>query len=179
MQTINLLGVYGAGNDALFGAALRSLIAAIQADAKANGYEKYLYVPRIVDWTEQSTTIRLMQKWKDPTVVLCHSCGCQTGTMGSVEDSMSPVPFIACMAPSMYCKPVPVANNVGRIVQFSSWAIDGFNPFSRQLISLTGANNKTKLDVISTGYSHLLVPNAPIVHKTCIAEVRKAVGVKL
>lgn len=177
MKTINLLGIYGAGNDALFGGALRGLIEAVKQDALQKGYSKNLYVPRIMDWEEQITVYRLVKQWKDDTVILCHSCGCFTGTQASIEDSMSYVPYIAAIAPSMFCSPRPVAPNVGVLEQFTSNYADFFNFGGRTLISKSSINNKTQLKVTWTGKPHLSAPSAPVVHTNVIAAVRAAVGV--
>ncbi len=177
MNTINLLGIYGAGNDAAFGGALRGLVGAVQADAKSMGYEKYVYVPRIMDYLEATTIIRLVKQWKDPTILLSHSCGCLTATMATNEDTMSPFPYVACIAPSMFCYPKPVAPNVARIDQFTSNTFDVFNLGARQLVTRMKSNSRTQVNVLKTGLPHLGAPASSLVHSTVIQQVRKAVGV--
>lgn len=176
MKTINLLGIYGAGNDAAFGGALRGLRDDILADARAMGYEKYVYAPRIFDYLEATTIVRLVKQWKDDTVIIAHSCGCLTSTMATLEDTMSVFPYVANIAPSRFCYPKPVAQNVLRMDQFTSNSLDVFNLGGANLMGRLSINNKTQINVIKTGLPHLLAPNAKVVHVTCIAQVRKAVG---
>lgn len=179
MQTINLLGVYGAGNDTLFGGALRGAIAAVQADARKYDYASYVFVPRIMDYLEQTTVYRLVRQWRDPTIIVTHSCGGWTGTQATIEDSMSPFPYVAVIAPSIYCYPRPVMQNVRRIEQFTSNVFDFFNPGGRTLVSKSPINNKTEVLVTRTGLSHLTAPNSSLVHRALIRNVREAVGVKI
>lgn len=176
MKTVNILAVYGAGNDAAFGGALRGLVAAIKQDAEQAGYSKQIYVPRIVDYLELATILRLTKQWRDDTIVLAHSCGCYSGTLATLEDSMSVYPYVACIAPSMFCSPRPVASNVRRLDQFTSNVFDVFNLGGRQLVSAANSNGKTEINVIKTGLPHLTAPSSRVVHATVIGQVRRAVG---
>lgn len=170
-MTINLQFVYGAGSDTLFGGGLRDL----QSKAKAK-YGDRIYSPRILDWTEGATLNRLLEKWKDPTILVGHSCGCMPITQGAVHISMKPVPYLMAIAPSMYCAPVPLSPNVASATQATSWWGDFFNPFGRQLLTLSPVNNKTRLDVINTGMSHLRAPYSPLVWDRLDKEIAKALA---
>ena len=170
-MTVNVQFVYGAGNDTMFGGGLRELQAEV---VKAFGNK--VYSPRIVDYTEYDTLVRLLSKWKDPTILVGHSCGCMSVTKATVSLSMTPFPYIMAIAPSIYCPVAALSPNVARATQASSWWGDFFNPFSRQLLSRSAINNKTVIDVISTGASHLNAPYSPLVKTRLLAEVKRALG---
>lgn len=152
-MTINVLFVYGAGNDTLFGGGLR----AMQALAIGKFKDK-IYSPRIIDWTEYATLVRLLQKWQDPTILVGHSCGCLSITRAALELSMERIPYLMAIAPSIYCEVSPLAVNVGRATQVTSNLFDMFNPGGRKLIHLTESNNKTKLDFMKSGLPHIQAP---------------------
>lgn len=170
-MTINVQFVYGAGNDTLFGGGVRWLQSAVK--------EKYgdaVYSPRILDYTEYDTLVRLLQKWKDPTILVGHSCGCNSITNAALANSMEKVPYLLAIAPSIYCPVARLTPNVVKATQATSNAFDFFNPGGRTLLSLTPTNNKTKLDVIRTGLSHLNAPYSPLVMNRLLVEVGSALA---
>ena len=165
-MTINVQFVYGAGNDTAFGGGLRALQAAVKEK-----FGEAVYSPRIIDYTEYDTLIRLLEKWKDPTILVGHSCGCNPITAAAVKLSMERIPYLLACAPSIYCPVWALPPNVARATQATSWWGDFFNPGARMLLSRNGINNKTKLDEISTGLSHLNTPYSPAVKARLLAEV--------
>ena len=170
---INVQFVYGAGPDNLFGSGLREL-----RDEVIKKFGAKVYVPRIIDYTEYETLLRLLRKWQDPTVLVGHSCGCMSITSAAVAISMERVPYLMAIAPSIYCSVAALPSNVRRATQMSSWWGDFFNPGARQLLSLNGANKTTVLDCITTGYGHVPAPYAPVVGKRLLAEIDLALGGK-
>lgn len=170
-MTINVQFVYGAGNDAMFGGGLRSL-----QEAVIKTYGSQVYCPRIIDYTEYDTLVRLLGKWKDPTILVGHSCGCMSVTRAAVALSMEPIPYLMAIAPSIYCPVVPLSPNVARATQASSWALDFFNPFSRQLLTKSPVNTKTVIDTISTGATHLNAPYSAAVKSRLLAEIKRALA---
>lgn len=152
-MTINVLFVYGAGNDTLFGGGLRQMQSKVIAK-----FKDAVYSPRIIDYTEYETLVRLLQKWKDPTILVGHSCGCMSITRAAIELSMERIPYLMAIAPSIFCSVSPLAVNVGRATQVISNNLDVFNPGGRQLLKLNKSNNKTKLDVMKSGLPHIQAP---------------------
>lgn len=173
-MTINVQFVYGAGSDALFGGGLRQLQADVAANFKTTGPRADVYMPRILDYTEFDTLDRLMAKWNDPTILVGHSCGCMSITAAARKNSMKRVPFLMAIAPSIYCPVSVIVNNVKRATQATSWWGDFFNPGARLLLSTSGANNVTKLDVIKTGMGHVQAPYSPAVSARLLSEVKLA-----
>lgn len=170
-MTINVQFVYGAGNDTAFGGGLRALQAAVKEK-----FGNAVYSPRIIDYTEYQTLLRLLRAWKDPTIMVGHSCGCNPITAAAVELSMEPIPYIMAIAPSIYCSPWNLPPNVKRATQATSWAGDFFNPFGRQLLNKSPINTVTKLDVIKTGMGHVQAPYSPLVKARLLSEVELALS---
>lgn len=170
-MTINVQFVYGAGNDTLFGGGLREL----QNSVKSRFGPK-VYSPRIIDYTEYETLVRLLQKWNDPTILVGHSCGCNSITHAALALSMERIPYLLAIAPSIFCPVATLPPNVGRATQATSWAGDWFNPFGRTLLRASGINNKTKIDVIATGSSHLNAPFSLAVKARLLKEVELALA---
>ena len=170
-MTINVQFVYGAGNDTLFGGGLRDLQAAVKAK-----FGKSVYSPRIIDYTEYETLLRLLRQWNDPTILVGHSCGCMSVTNAALALSMERIPYLLAIAPSIYCPVAALPPNVGRATQATSNPFDFFNPFARQLLYLSPVNNKTKLDVITTGYGHVQAPYSPAVKARLLKEVELALA---
>lgn len=166
---INVQFVYGAGNDNWFGAALRGL-----RDDTIDRFGKSIYCPRIVDWTEVDTLNRLVSQWKDPTILVGHSCGCQSATRAAVANSMKRIPFLMAIAPSMYCSPFSITPNVKAACQASSWWGDFFNPGARMLLGVSGTNHVTDLSRFTTGLSHLNAPSSPEVKTRLFTEINLA-----
>lgn len=170
-MTINVQFVYGAGSDDLFGGGLRDLQAAVKAK-----FGNAVYSPRIIDYTEYQTLLRLLRQWKDPTILVGHSCGCNPITAAAVELSMEPIPYLMAIAPSIYCSPWNLPPNVKRATQATSWWGDFFNPGGRQLLQRSSVNNKTSLDVIATGMGHVQAPYSPLVKARLLKEVELALS---
>lgn len=170
-MTVNVQFVYGAGNDTLFGGALTEL-----RNKTVAQFGPAIYCPRILDWTEYDTLARLLQRWNDPTVLVGHSCGCRSITHAAVAASMKRVPYLMAIAPSIYCAVAPLSPNVTRATQATSWWGDFFNPLGRMLLSTSPVNNKTQLDVIQTGLSHLNAPASPLVWQRLKQEINVALG---
>lgn len=175
-MTVNLLGIYGAGPDEGpfgFGGWLKQLIDEMKAE-----FKDAIYVPRLIDYTEYATLKRLLAKWKDPTILVTHSCGSNAATHAAVELSMEPIPYMLCIAPSMFCPSAPLPPNVRRATQATSWLGDPFNLGGRQLIKASGVNNKTKIDTIFTGRGHVPAPGAPELRPRLRAEIKLALAGK-
>lgn len=170
-MTINVQFVYGAGNDTMFGGGLRDLQAAVKAK-----FGNKVYSPRIVDYTEYETLLRLLRQWNDPTILVGHSCGCMSITAAALALSMERIPYLLAIAPSIYCRVSPLPPNVARATQATSNALDFFNPFGRTLLSKSPINNKTVLDVISTGMPHVTAPYYAGVKKRLLEEVDRALA---
>lgn len=168
-MTINVQFVYGAGNDNLFGGGLRDLQAAVKSK-----FGNKVYSPRIVDYTEYETLLRLLRQWNDPTILVGHSCGCMSVTAAALALSMERIPYLLAIAPSIYCPVQALPPNVGRATQATSNAFDFFNPFGRTLLRRSPINNKTALDVISTGMPHVTAPYYAGVKKRLLEEVDRA-----
>lgn len=166
---INLQFVYGAGPDNLFGGGLRWLQSGAVAEFGAK-----IYSPRVIDWTEYDTLRRLLAKWKDPTILVNHSCGNWSGTKAAVELSMEPIPYMMCIAPSMFCSPSPLPPNVRRATQVTSNYLDPFNLGARQLVRKSPVNNKTVLDTLWTGKPHVTAPYSEAVRDRLFDEIRLA-----
>lgn len=170
-MTVNVQFVYGAGNDNLYGGGLRSLQSAV-----VTTFGSKVYSPRIIDYTEYQTLLRLLKQWKDPTILVGHSCGCMAITNAALELSMEPIPYLLGIAPSVYCRVAPLPPNVGRATQATSTAADFFNLGGRTLLSVSPINNKTKLDVIRTGLPHVQAPYSKAVRDRLLTEVRNALA---
>jgi hypothetical protein len=170
-MTVNVQFVYGAGNDTMFGGGLRWLQTAVKKE-----FGDKVYSPRILDYTEYETLYRLLQKWKDDTILIGHSCGNNPITAAAVKFSMERIPYLLCIAPSIYCPVSALPPNVGRATQATSNAFDFFNPGGRQLLRPSGVNNKTKIDVIATGASHLNAPYSAAVRDRLLKEIRLALA---
>jgi hypothetical protein len=170
-MTINVQFVYGAGNDTAFGGGLRWLQAAVTAE-----FANSVYSPRIIDYTEYQTLVRLLNRWNDPTILVGHSCGCLSVTRAAVEVSMERVPYLLAIAPSIYCRVSPLPPNVARATQAISNAFDFFNPGGRMLLSRSNVNNVTKLDSIGTGSTHLNAPYSVAVRDRLLKEIRTALS---
>jgi hypothetical protein len=169
MTQINVQFVYGAGNDNLFGGGLRELQSAVKAK-----FGNKVYSPRIIDYTEYETLLRLLRQWNDPTILVGHSCGCNAVTHAAVALSMERIPYLLAIAPSIYCPVAALPPNVARATQATSNPFDFFNPFGRTLLSKSPVNNKTHLDVISTGMAHVSAPYSAAVKKRLLAEIDMA-----
>lgn len=163
---INVQFVYGAGNDTAFGGGLRELQKAVKEKFGAK-----VYCPRIIDYTEYNTLVRLLAKWKDPTILVGHSCGCLSITRAAVEVSMERVPYLLAIAPSIYCRVTPLPPNVQRATQATSNWFDFFNLGARMLLSRSPINNKTTLDAIATGMAHLRAPYSEAVRDRLLKEI--------
>lgn len=170
-MTINVQFVYGAGNDTAFGGGLRELQAAVKAK-----FGDAVYSPRIIDYTEYSTLLRLLKQWNDPTILVGHSCGCNSITHAALALSMERVPYLLAIAPSIFCPVAALPPNVGRATQATSNPFDFFNPFGRQLLQNSPINSKTKLDVISTGLGHVQAPYSAAVKARLLKEVEAALA---
>lgn len=168
MTTVNVVFVFGVG-DETFGQYVIQL--RNQCIAK---FGNKIYSPRILDWTEGATLARLLKQWNDPTILVAHSCGNQTITQAALNNSMEKVPYLCCMAPSMFCSPVPLAVNVARATQFTSWTGDWFNLGGRQLLKKASSNNRTVLDVVYTGEGHVQTPGSPLVKNRLFQEIERA-----
>lgn len=169
-MTINVLFVYGAGNDNLFGGGLRRM----QDDIREAGLGDQVHLPRIIDYTEYQTLLRLMQRWNDPTILVGHSCGCNAITHAAVELSMEPIPYLMGIAPSRFCPVAPLPPNVLRATQVTSNRADVFNPGGAQLLKLSPINDKTKLDVIVSGLPHVAAPFSQAARSRLLQEIRLA-----
>ncbi len=153
-MTINVLFVYGAGNDDMFGGALRDM----QADVKAE-FGDAIFSPRIIDHTEYVTLVRLLRQWNDPTILIGHSCGCRSITQAALELSMEPIPFLMAIAPSRFCPVAPLPPNVKCATQVTSNPLDVFNLGGAMLLSRSPINNVTDLTApIVSGLPHLMAP---------------------
>jgi hypothetical protein len=170
-MTINVQLVYGAGNDTAFGGGLRFL-----QDAVKQAFGDAVYCPRIIDYTEYNTLVRLLQRWSDPTILVGHSCGCLSVTRAAVEVSMEKIPYLLAIAPSIYCRVSPLPPNVARATQATSNVFDFFNPGGRMLLSRSSVNNVTKLDSIGTGRTHLQAPYSVAVRDRLLQETRAAIN---
>lgn len=170
---LNVQFVYGAGNDDLFGGALAQLHSEVKAT-----FRDMIWCPRIIDHTEYNTLVRLLNQWKDPTILVGHSCGVRSITAAAAELSMEPIPYLLAIAPSIYCSPVPLPPNVLRATQATSWVGDFFNPLGRTIVRASPVNNKTKVDVISTGKGHLFAPGDKQVQNRLMQEISQALIVK-
>lgn len=170
-MTINVQFVYGAGDDSLFGGGLRDLQSAVKAK-----FGSAVYSPRIIDYTEYETLLRLLRQWNDPTILVGHSCGCNAVTHAALALSMERIPYLLAIAPSIYCPVAALPPNVGRATQATSNPFDFFNPFGRTLLYLSPVNNKTKLDVITTGYGHVQAPYSSAVKSRLLKEVELALA---
>jgi len=169
-MTINIQFVYGAGNDTAFGGGLRFL-----QDAVKTKFKDKVYSPRIIDWTEYETLLRLLRKWNDPTILVGHSCGCNPITHAAVALSMERIPYLLAIAPSIFCPVAQLPPNVGNATQATSWWGDFFNPGGRMLLRANSINNKTKINEIYTGASHLNAPYSKLVLDKLLSEVEKVV----
>lgn len=172
-MNVNVQFVYGAGNDTLFGAALRRLREVVLVSFPDRGQ---VYCPRILDYTEMQTLDRLVSQWKDPTILVGHSCGCLSITRTATVNSMKRIPLVLGIAPSMFCGPWPVPVNVERLVQATSWWGDFFNPGSRMLLKRAASNSRTIVGEIKTGLSHLSAPSSPEVEHVLLNAIHKATG---
>lgn len=170
-MTINVQFVYGAGNDTAFGGGLRWL-----QDAVKKEFGTKVYSPRIIDYTEYQTLLRLLQRWNDPTILVGHSCGCNSITAAALALSMERIPYLLAIAPSIFCPVQALPPNVGKATQATSWFGDMFNPGGRTLLYKSGVNNKTKLDVIATGQGHLNAPYSTAVRDRLLQEIRAALA---
>lgn len=170
-MTINVQFVYGAGNDILFGGGLRWL----QDEVKSTFGGK-VYSPRVLDYTEYDTLLRLLRRWNDPTILVGHSCGCMAITNAAVAVSMERIPYLLAIAPSIYCPVAPLPPNVAKATQATSNALDFFNPFGRTLLKPSSINGKTAVDTISTGKAHLNAPYAIKVRDRLLTEIRHALA---
>lgn len=170
-MTINVLFVYGAGNDNLFGGALRGM----QQEVRA-AFGDDVYSPRIIDFSEYATLLRLLQKWNDPTILVGHSCGCMSITRAAVELSMERIPYLMAIAPSVYCEVAPLPPNVWRATQVTSNPADVFNPGARLLLSRSPINNTTQLDEMRANLPHIQAPASREARDRLIAEVRTALN---
>jgi hypothetical protein len=170
-MSVNVQFVYGAGNDQIFGAALRALRETV---LRSFPDREQVYCPRILDYTEMQTLSRLVGQWKDPTILVGHSCGCMSITRAAVENSMKRIPLLLAIAPSIYCPVVPLTVNVAKAVQATSWFGDFFNPFGRMLLSRVESNSRTAVESINTGLSHLSAPAAPEVESVLLSSIRAA-----
>jgi hypothetical protein len=187
-MTINVLFVYGAGNDTMFGGGLRQMQSLVINKFKdkiylrqmqslvINKFKDKIYSPRIIDYTEYATLVRLLQKWQDPTILVGHSCGCMSITRAAIELSMERIPYLMAIAPSIFCPVSALAVNVGRATQVTSNMFDIFNPGARQLLSLNKSNNKTKLDVMYSGLPHIQAPYYVPAQNRLLAECERALG---
>lgn len=169
-MNVNVQFVYGAGNDTLFGAALRGLRETV---LRSFPNRSAVYCPRILDYTEVQTLDRLVGQWKDPTILVGHSCGCMSITRTAAVNSMKRVPMLLAIAPSIYCPVQPVQVNVARAVQATSWWGDFFNPFARLLLRTAPSNSRTLVGEIKTGLSHLNAPASPEVEHVLLNAIHE------
>jgi len=163
---VNVVFVYGAGNDERYGEAMRDL-----RDACIKHFGNKIYSPRIIDHRELDTLVEALLAWSDPTVLVGHSCAGETVTQAANRASSEAIPYIMVIAPSVYCDPDPVGANVLRITQASSDNNDPFNPREKTLIAVNTGNDVTVLDVLETGMSHLEAPASELVIERLILEI--------
>ena len=170
-MTINVVFVYGAGDDNLFGGALRGMRQEVLA-----AFGSDVYSPRIIDFSEYATLLRLLRQWNDPTILVGHSCGCMSITRAAVELSMERIPYLMAIAPSVFCEVSPLPPNVWRATQVTSNPADVFNPGARMLLSRSPINHKTKLDEMRANLPHIQSPASREARERLIAEVRTALS---
>jgi hypothetical protein len=166
MTQINLQFVYGAGNDDWYGGGLREL--RYYMNKKFNGQ---INSPDIVDYTEYAKLKARVASWKDPTILVGHSCGDNPITYLPNELTSKKFPFIFGIAPSIYCPVSALGSNVQRACQATSWWGDIFNPGGRTLMSWKSGR---KMDVIATGLGHVAAPYSPAVRVRLENEIQLA-----
>jgi hypothetical protein len=168
-MAINVLFVYGAGDDSLLGRPLREMQELVKTE-----FGEAVYSPRVIDYTEYNTLVRLLRQWNDPTILVGHSCGCMSITRAVVELSMEAIPYLMAIAPSVYCRVSPLPPNVGRATQVTSNALDFFNPGARMLLGRSPVNQTTVIDEVRSGLAHVLAPRSIEARQRLVAEVRLA-----
>lgn len=168
---INVQFVYGAGLDGgKLGEGLRSLREKVIDEFKTD-----VFVPRIIDYLEYDTLKRLVGKWKDPTILIGHSCGVQAITMVAVDYSMKPIPYMMGIATSMYCRPKRLPPNVLRATEIMAFP-NCFNPSKKQLILRSAVNEKTAIDVVQSHVGHVESSGAQVTHDTALHEIKVAIS---
>ena len=185
-KEINLQGVYGAGPDGAFGGGMRWLAEEVKKELGAK-----VVVHNFLDFDagqpDYQELLRRLRRWRDPTVLYAHSCGCNFITHGSVEVSQKQIAYLLAIAPSIYCKCAPLKSNVLRASQGTSNWLDFFNPGARMLVSTAPGNQVTKLDNIKTGMGakrpvnhadvkrkHVRASYSPLLRDRLIAECKLA-----
>lgn len=168
---VNVVFVYGAGNDDRYGEAMRWL-----QDQIKDYFGDKIYSPRIIDHREVDALVEALLAWSDPTILVGHSCGGETVTQAPNRVSTEAIPYVMVIAPSVFCDPDPVGANVARITQASSNEGDLFNPRQRMLVSANPGNTVTLVDEIQTNADHLDSPRSPAVRDRLIEEIERALG---
>lgn len=177
MKQINVIFVYGAGPDTGplgTGGGLRQM-----RDEIILAFKDKVYCPRILDWTEYATLVRLMRQYKDDCLLVGHSCGVYAITRAAVELSMEKIPYLMGIAPSYLC-PVgglpPISPNVLRATQVTSWYGDPYNFGGRMLMKVSSINKTTKLDSMYANIIHINAPYYVPAIKRLAFECERALG---
>jgi hypothetical protein len=170
MKQVNVQFVYGAGPDNLYGGGLRWL----QSEVKGQFGDK-IYSPSIIDYTEYEKLVDRFASWNDPTILIGHSCGCNPITFIAHKFTRK-IPFILCIAPSVFCPVATIPANVARVTQATSWWGDVFNLGGRLLARKAAGNTTSVIDEIKTGLGHVPAPYSNDVRSKLIAEIGRALA---
>ena len=171
-EQVNVVFVYGAGDDDRWGGGLRYL-----QDQMKDYFGDKIYSPDVLDHRDLDQLKHELEEWSDPTILIGHSCGGQTVTQAATALSTEVIPYLMVIAPSIFCSPDSVYANVERITQASSAPGDRYNPDNATLISLAPGNTRTVLDVIQTRLPHVEAPYSLQVRDRLIEEIERALGV--
>ena len=168
-MTINVQLVYGAGNDVLWGKGITELREKI-----ITTFGEDVFVPRVIDYTEDETLSRLLGKWEDPTVLIGHSCGVGEIAKASVRHSMKPIPYMMGIATSIFCRPMRLAPNVLRATEIMAIP-NFFNPIKKQLLKKSTINTTTEITVVESKVGHVKSAEVLITHDTAIQEIKTVI----
>lgn len=167
---INVLLVFGAGSNRLWGQGITNLREKI-----INEFSDGVIVPPAIDHTQSISLTRLLGQWDDPTILIGHSCGVRAITRVVTEHPMKSIPYLMGIATSVFCKPKPIGPNVKKVTEVIANS-NGFNRREKQLTKRKVGNNITEVEKIHSRAGHVQSAEVDITHDKAIREIRRVIA---
>jgi hypothetical protein len=143
-----------------WGGALTSFSLAGLRNRTIAKFKDSIYAPPPVDYTDESSLMRYLDKWKDIQILVMLSCGCSAGNKIAAMRPNEVIPYAMYYSPSRRCGFLgfPVPKNIAKATQVTSNKWDWFNLGAAMITFPAKGNATTKIDEIYTGDGHGFTP---------------------
>lgn len=157
-----------------WGGALTSFSIANLRNRTIKEFGDQIYAPPPVDYTDESSLMRYIDKWKDIQLIAELSCGVSAGLKIAAMRPNEKIPYMICYSPSRRCGVLgfPVPKNVAKATQVTSNPLDFFNLGGLMCIKPAKGNGVTQIDEIKSGYPHGWTCDHPGAQARLWAEIR-------